>query len=147
MKHYLSGPGAALCLALGLAIAAPAHAAPEVEARVQATSISFSGGQNYTNAVLTVTGPNDYQKEETATRGLPIFRLQTAGRLVDGYYSFSLVAATDEAIPIQSKLDNGRGPDAPKTEYKSFSMYGAFMVEQGLIQPAETEGNGTDGDG
>lgn len=142
----MKSPILALATALMLACAAPALAQQEVTPRVQSTSISFAGGQNFTNAVLTVTGPDNYSREETATRGLPIFRLQTAGRLIDGYYQYSLVAATDEEIPIQTQLNNGRGPDARKTEYRPFSLYGAFRVERGLIVPLEDGDGGADGD-
>ncbi len=137
----------AAAFALSLTLAGAALAAPDIEARVQPTSISFAGGQNYTNAVLTVTGPDGYVKEESALRGLPIFRLQTAGRLVDGYYQFALSAATDEVIPLRNKMDNGRGAGARTTEYRAFNMSGAFRVEKGLIVPVdETAGEGGDVD-
>ncbi len=137
---------AALALSLALATGA-AQAAQEIAPRIQSTSISFSGGQTYSNAVLTVSGPHGYSHEESAARGLPIFRLQTAGRLVDGYYQFALIAASDEEVRIESQLDNGRGEAARKTQLVPFSMYGAFRVEKGLIQPVESGDGGADSDG
>lgn len=135
-------------LIFGAAIATSAVAQADVEARIQPTSLSFAGGQNYTNAVLMVTGPNEYEHEATAARGLPIFRLQSAGRLLDGYYQFSLVAATDKTVPIKKPIDNGRGPDAPTTQKVPFSMYGAFRVEKGRLLEVESGGeSGGDSDG
>lgn len=134
-------------IALALALPVAAVAAQEVEPRIQSTSISFSGGQSFTNAVLTVTGPNDYMREESASRGMPIFRLQSAGRLIDGYYQFSLIAATDKEVPRKSTLNDGRGEDARRTEFVPFSMQGAFRVEQGLIVPLEESEGGADSDG
>ncbi len=137
LKRMLLG----LTIALTLGVAA--QAAEEVVERLQSTSLSFSGGRNYTNAVLTVTGPNGYRREETVSRGMPIFRLQTAGRLVDGYYRYSLIAATDEDMPV-SEVNNGRGPDAPKTAKKPFAMHGAFSVQKGLLQPPDTNEGSND---
>ena len=141
MKHKLPAIALSAVLALSGTVAAA-----EVEARIQSASVSFSGGQAYTNGKLVITGPNGFQKEETALRGLPTFRTQTAGRLVDGFYNFSVSAATDEVIPVQNTMNNGRGADARKTEYKPFSMFGAFRVEKGVILPVEKAG-GADGDG
>lgn len=141
MKRLIAG--LLFCLApLGLAVS-PAAAEEVIVERVQSTSLSFEGGRNYTNAKLEVFGPDNYLKEETATRGLPIFRLQTAGRLVDGYYSYTLRAATDEEVPVDTSIDNGRGDAARSTMKKPFAMYGRFLVEQGLMKPvddSETEG-------
>ena len=129
-----------LGLVLGLALGTAAQAQEEVTERLQSTSLSFSGGRDFTNAVLTVNGPDGYLKEETTTRGLPIFRLQTAGRLVDGFYSYSLVAASDEEMPVNTSIDNGRGEAAKDTMLKPFSMYGTFRVEAGLLTASEGDG-------
>ncbi|MAQ86208.1 MAG: hypothetical protein CMH12_23930 [Maritimibacter sp.] len=147
MRSPISAAARLAPLVLAVSLSSAAFAAPDIEARVQSTSISFAGGQNFSNAVLTVTGPDGYTREESATRGMPIFRLQTAGRLVDGYYQFALTAATDEVIPLRNKMNNGRGPEARTTEYRAFNMSGAFRVQQGLIVPIdETAGEGADTD-
>ncbi|MDJ0826859.1 MAG: hypothetical protein QNJ16_15280 [Rhodobacter sp.] len=135
--------GIACAAAFGLAGTA---VAAEVEARIQSGSLSFSGGNNYTNAQLMITGPQGYEAEQTASRGLPIFRVQGAGRMVDGLYQYSLVAATDEKVPLKNALNNGRGPDARQHAFKPFSMYGAFRVEKGVLMPADETKSGVDGD-
>jgi len=130
---------------LAVTTAPAAMAEEEVEERVQSTSLSFSGGRNYTNATLKVYGPNDYLKEETVNRGMPVFRLQTAGRLVDGFYSYTLLAASDEEIPVDTSVDNGRGEAARTTMKKPFALYGRFQVVDGLLKAVddgETEEQG-----
>jgi hypothetical protein len=120
--------------------------AAEVTERIQGGALAFSGGQTYTNAVLLITGPNGFEMEKTATRGLPTFRIQGGERIVDGFYQYSLQAATDEKVPAETKFDNGRGANAQQTALKPFSMYGTFQVSRGLIVPVETADGGPDVD-
>jgi len=142
MKPILSG----LTLAATLLLGHVALAATEVTERIQSGALSFTGGQGFTNAVLMITGPNDYEREETASRGLPVFRAQNSGRLVDGIYQYSLSAATDEKETIKNPVDNGRGTAARDYVMKPFSMYGSFTVKKGSILPAEAGAEGADGD-
>jgi len=135
----------ALALAAAVGLAGGASAAEVVE-RIQGGALAFSGGQGFTNAVLVVTGPNGYEAEKTTARGLPVFRMQGGGGMVDGYYQYSLIAASDEKIDAETKFDNGRGAAAQTTALKPFSMYGAFQVARGLIIPAEDVAAGADGD-
>lgn len=141
MKQWISG----LICAVVLTAAGTVRAA-EVEARIQSGSLSFAGGTNFTNAQLLITGPQGFEAEETRPRGLPQFRVQGAGRMVDGLYQYSLVAASDEKIPLQNTMNNGRGPDAPKTEFRPFAMYGTFRVEKGQILPPDDSVEGADSD-
>lgn len=136
----------ALLSATVLCLGGAALAAEDVEVRIQSGSLSFSGGNNFTNAQLQITGPQGFEAEKFQPRGLPQFRIQGAGRMVDGLYQYSLSAATDEKIPLKNTLDNGRGPDAPQTAMRPFSMYGTFRVEKGVILPPEDGAGGPDGD-
>jgi len=133
-------------LALVASLAMAGAAAAEVEERIQNGALSFSGGNGFTNAVLTITGPGEFETEETASRGLPVFRAQNSGRLLDGLYQYSLVAATDEKLVIKNKIDNGRGAAARDFTYKPFAKYGAFLVSKGTIMPADDVAGGADGD-
>ncbi len=133
----------AFAISLGLGTSA---GAAEVVERIQGGVLTFAGGQGYTNAVLMVTGPNGFEAEKTAVRGLPVFRMQGGSGMVDGYYQYALVAASDEKIDAETKFDNGRGANAQKTALKPFSMYGAFQVARGLIVPVEDVAGGADGD-
>ncbi len=135
-----------LALGLGLTLlAAPAALAQDVEVRLQAGSLSFTGGQGYTNAVLQITGPDDFETEETASRGLPVFRVQ-GGRMKDGFYQYNLTAATDEKVEIKRQVDNGRGEAQRNYVLKPFHLSGMFEISRGTIVPAEEMKEGADGD-
>ncbi|MEL7115717.1 MAG: hypothetical protein AAGP08_09005 [Pseudomonadota bacterium] len=122
------------------ALALPSFAlAEEVELRLQPSALSFKGGASYTNAALKITGPDDFEAEETSSRGLPVFRV-TGGRFIDGVYYFSLSAATDEEVAIKRPIDNGRGDSARDSIQKPFHMDGAFRIRRGLIEPLEAGG-------
>ncbi|MCP3970002.1 MAG: hypothetical protein GY717_06745 [Rhodobacteraceae bacterium] len=141
MRFRSSFFGAALVLGLAPALLQAA----EVELRLQSSALSFSGGSGFSNAVLFVTGPNDFEVEETASRGLPVFRVQ-GGRIKDGFYHFTLSAATDEKVKIKRKVDNGRGADTRDYTLKPFHLSGMFEVRKGRIVPAEEMASGADGD-
>ncbi len=127
--------------AAALAVTLPGLAwATEVETRLQAGALSFSGGSGFSNAVLQVTGPDAFEAEETTSRGLPVFRLQ-GGRMKDGFYQFTLTAATDEKVKITREIDNGRGSDARDYRLKPFHLSGMFEVRQGRIVPKEEMGD------
>jgi len=133
-----------LTIAAGLAAVTAAHSA-EVEARLQAGSLSFSGGSGFTNASLLITGPDDFEAEETASRGLPVFRVQ-GGRMKDGFYQFTLSAATDEKVKIKRAIDNGRGSGARDYTLKPFNLSGMFEIARGTIVPLDEMKQGADGD-
>lgn len=139
-----------LLFALGLAacLAGATAAIAEVEARIENGVLSFVGGQTYTNAILQITGPGDFELEETAVKGLPVFRAKNSGRLKDGLYQYSLTAATDEKvqIPEKDKLDNGRGSAARDYRLKPFFLSGAFYISEGTMKNAEDVEGGADKD-
>lgn len=131
--------------ALALVLAGTAAAATEVEARLQPGALSFTGGAGFTNAELKITGPDDFEAEESSRRGLPTFRLQ-GGRMKDGFYHYTLSAATDEREEIKKPIDNGRGDAARDYVLKPFYMSGMFEVSRGTIVPAKEAGEGGDVD-
>ena len=133
---------ATFSLALGIAGAAGA----EVTERLNSGTLSFSGGGGYTNASLEITGPNGFSVEETAETGLPVFRVQTAGRLVDGFYRYSLTAASPEKVAIDTSVNNGRGEGARDFALKPFSTSGSFQIADGLIVVAPEARTGSDTD-
>ena len=119
--------------------------AVEVEARLQTSALSFSGGSGFTNAVLFITGPNDFEEEETASRGLPVFRVQ-GGQVKDGFYHYTLTAATDEKVTIKRPVDNGRGSAARDYTLKPFNLSGMFQIKEGRIVPQDKMSASADGD-
>ena len=130
--------------ALGLAVETPLCAA-DVEVRLQSGALSFSGGSGFSNAHLLITGPNDFEAEETASRGLPTFRVR-GGRMKDGFYQYTLSAATDEKVKIKRKIDNGRGDAGRDYTLKPFHLSGMFEISRGTIVPVEDMKDGADSD-
>jgi len=126
--------------------AAVAAFAAEVEERIEEGSLSFNGGRGFSNAVLLITGPGDFEREETAGQGLPVFRAKNSGSLADGLYQYALTAATDEKVKIKKKVDNGRGASARDHILKPFAMHGTFVVKNGTIVAAQEVKDGVDGD-
>ena len=133
-----------LGLVLGLAVATTGFGS-EVEARLKTGALSFKGGSGFTNAVLMITGPNEFEAEETASRGLPVFRVQ-GGRMRDGFYQYTLSAATDTKVQISNSIDNGRGSNARDHTFQPFHLSGMFEVRQGRIVPEDEMAVGADGD-
>ncbi len=132
-------------IAFAASFAATSIFAAEVEPRFQAGALSFSGGTGFTNASLKITGPGDFEAEETASRGLPVFRVR-GGRMKDGFYQFSLSAATDEQVKIKKQVNNGRGDNTRDYTLKPFHMSGMFEISRGTIVPPEEMKAGADGD-
>ena len=118
--------------------------AADVTPRFQAGALSFTGGTGFTNATLDIFGPDDFEATETASRGLPVFRVR-GGRMKDGFYQYSLSAATDEKVKIKKPIDNGR-PEARDYTLKPFYLSGMFKVSRGLIEEVKDNGGGADGD-
>lgn len=144
MKNKLLTLPFSLAFAVGLGAVASAQTA-DVEPRLQAGALSFSGGNTYTNAKLLITGPDDFEAEETASRGLPVFRVQ-GGRMRDGFYQYTLSAATDEKVMIKEAVDNGRGSAARDYTLKPFNLSGMFEIARGTIVPVQEMKEGADGD-
>lgn len=108
----------------------------EVTERLSPGALSFVGGASYTNARLQIYGPDDFESEETSSRGLPVFRVR-GGTVKDGVYRYTLSAATDEQVPIKKKVNNGRGENARDFTFKPFYKQGVFRVSRGLIEPLD----------
>ena len=119
----------------------------DVSPRFEPGALSFSGGRDFTNGRLFITGPDDFEAEETSSKGLPVFRVQ-GGRIRDGFYRFSLSAATAEKVKIKKPIDNGRGASAKDYTLKPFSLSGMFQIKRGAIleidEAAMTEGDASD---
>lgn len=141
MKHSLLS----FLVATGVGVSSASWGA-DVEVRLQAGALSFSGGSGFTNAHLMITGPNDFEAEETASRGLPTFRVR-GGRMKDGFYQFTLSAATDEKVKIKRPIDNGRGDSGRDHTFKPFHLSGMFEISRGTIVPLEDTKDGADVDG
>ena len=133
-----------LSAVFAISLVFPTHAA-EVEPRYTAGALSFSGGNGFTQAKLMITGPNDFEAEESASRGLPVFRVR-GGRMKDGFYQFTVTAATDVKVKIKKPMDNGRGSAAKDYTFESFHLSGMFEIKRGTIVPIAENTKGADGD-
>lgn len=133
------------CLGLGAVLLSAGAALAEVEVRLQAGALSFSGGAGYTNAQLLITGPNDFEQIETASRGMPVFRVR-GGRMQDGFYQYTLTAATNERVKIKKPIDSGRGSAAKDYVLKPYSLSGMFEIKRGTIVPLADTAPGADKD-
>lgn len=138
-------PTAFAAALLALSLAAPAWAVDVIE-RSNASALWFDGGQQMTNAQLTITGPEGFTASVDASRGLPSFRMQGAGPMKDGLYKYVLTAATNERITLENQIDNGRGDAARDFAFKPFSKYGAFRVSRGAIVIDAEGAGGSDQD-
>ena len=139
MRHLIF----ALPLAATLGLASMANA--EVTAVINSGSLSFKGGESYTNGVLTIFDKEGIVAEEKSEKGLPMFRLGSKGKLADGFYKYSLSAATAEQVKA-SGLNNGRGEKARGTVNVPFSTTGMFQVAEGVLVPPQDVRGGSDGD-
>ena len=125
--------GLAACLSLGASSACLANDLRATEQFAEST-VAFDLQGPYSNATLTVTGPNRFHASTSAKSGTPSIELRQFGALEDGQYSYQLTAATEEKVKRKIKLDDGReGPAASADPLKSVSTSGTFRVKDGVI--------------
>lgn len=137
MKHTFAATGQALCLVFALA-ATPvvAREAPKPVAQHNSNAVWFENWIGLSNAGMKIVAPNGKITEIFAESGTPVFRLEQKD-VMDGVYSYSISAATEEREEIVNKIDNGRGDAASDTVAKSFHLSGYFTVSRGVIVTPE----------
>ncbi len=112
--------------------------------RFSGTVASFDFKGQYSNATLTVSGPNGFAASAAAKSGAPSLDLSRQGSPADGLYNYHLVAATTRRVKLRSTLDNGR--ERPSAERQvTASASGTFRVKGGVIvrnQAAPEPGKG-----
>ena len=106
------------------------------EIKISDNSIAFDL-QELGNAVLTVSGPNDYQASAFAKAGEIVIRLDGEGKLEDGVYTYELTAASQETKRIRNPIDNGRGDDQRGEVRIGVRVSGAFPVLDGKAMPPQ----------
>lgn len=111
--------------------------AAEPMERTNTTALWFENWQGLSNATLKVSTPDGALIDIFAPTGTPRFQLRAVNPVVDGVYNYELSAATDEMVPVQNQLDNGRGKAAKKETAQSFQMGGFFIVNRGVITKRE----------
>lgn len=109
-----------------------AYASEPVE-RTNTSTLWFESWGKLTNATLIVVNPEGVRTDVFAISGSPTFHLRDVAPVIDGVYSYELLAATDEMVTIRNQLDNGRGKAQKKQVSKPFLMNGFFIVSRGVI--------------
>ena len=112
--------------------------------RATGSEVSFSLGGAYSNATLTITGPDGFVVRNFSKTGNPAIDLIKAKANVDGIYTYEITVASPETVTIRNPQNNGRGGLDRKTMKRAISASGTFVVKGGLIvdMPNETEPEG-----
>lgn len=117
----------AFCGIAGVAVA------QDISASISASGIGVASGKRLNNATIAIVGPNGFHLEQYSKSGNASMSLGGVSGLPDGWYNYEITAATGETVTDLSGLDNGRGPNAPKTMSKGTSSSGSFLVSNGKI--------------
>jgi len=119
------------------------------------STISFDFKGNFSNATLSVTGPNGFNSSIFRTNGAPTLNLSQSSdnssgqkslsgksstsalpseeTLVDGKYNYQITVATDEIIKVVDKGNNGREENSKTTKNVGKTQSGFFRVKDGAI--------------
>jgi hypothetical protein len=124
--------GLAACFAVGISGLCWAQDL-KAQQKFTDTEIGFDIGGRYSNLTLTITGPNGISARAHSRTGSPLIDLRRLGTLDDGDYSYQLMAATDEKVPVRTGLDDGRDGGPTTSMLKSVSTSGQFQVKGGAI--------------
>ncbi len=131
MKRVALSAIAALCVG----ICAHAWAAEDLNGfrKASGSDISFALGGAYSNATLTIVGPDGKIYRSFSKAGNPAINLIREKALADGQYKYEITAASSQQTTIANPIDNGRGERDKGTMRVGVSATGAFMAKGGLI--------------
>lgn len=131
MKRLLS-----MAMAGALALASTTvFASEDIAANVtlQGSQVSVNLGVGYSNATLSVSGPDGFYAKDYSKSGSPSIDLIRAGGTADGVYSYEVTAATSETTVNLNPMDNGRGGVDDGTSVVPASASGSFYASGGII--------------
>ena len=97
------------------------------------SEVSFSLGGVYSNATLTISGPDGFFARSFSKTGSPAVDLIKAKAKADGIYTYEITAASGETVTIRNPQNNGRGGADRGTMKRGVSASGTFVVKGGLI--------------
>lgn len=97
------------------------------------TTLAFQYKGNFSNATISVIGPNGFSASRFQKQSSPYLDLATQAALVDGLYNYQITVATDKIINISNPEDNGRGTNAKTTMNVGASQSGHFRIKYGII--------------
>ena len=106
---------------------------------LRGSEVRFSLGSEYTNATLTVSGPNGFYTQTFVKSGSPSLDLIKTGATEDGVYKYDLAVMSSETQVNKNPLDNGRGGVDKAVTPVGVTTSGSFRVKNGAILQAENE--------
>jgi hypothetical protein len=101
--------------------------------QVSGTSVGFVLKGAYSNATLSVSGPNGFHASTFSRGGAIVIDLSQFGSLPDGTYNYQLTAASGQAVAVDRTLNDGRGSTRKSFAYKPAAKSGTFNVKGGSI--------------
>jgi hypothetical protein len=101
--------------------------------QVAGTTIGFVLKGSYSNATLSVAGPNDFQASTFARGGAVVLELSKFGALADGTYNYQLTAAAGGIARVSTGGENGRSSTAKGVAQRAATKSGTFNIKSGKI--------------
>ena len=98
------------------------------------TTLAFTYKGNFTNATITVSGPNGFNTTLFKKHGPPFLNLADLGSLSDGLYKYQISAASSKMARTNKSLNNGRGENARTSKNVGVSQFGLFRIKNGVIE-------------
>ena len=127
-----------LRLSVAVAMTISAHSAiasEELDAKVtlkgSEVHVKLRGG--YSNATLSVSGPNGFHASRFSETGSPSIDLIRSGGTAEGLYKYEVTAASSKTKTNAKPMDNGRGGVDDATETVAASTSGSFFANGGII--------------
>jgi hypothetical protein len=88
---------------------------------------------NYSNAVLSVSGPNNFHASTFSRGGSLSIDLMDGGRIADGSYNYQLSAQSPQTIDAGTSINAGRNGQGSAVRAVGVSVSGSFLVKGGQI--------------
>jgi hypothetical protein len=88
---------------------------------------------SYSNAVLSVSGPNNFHASTFSRGGSLSIDLMDAGRIAEGTYNYQLTAQSPQTVDAGPSINAGRNGQAPAVHAVGVSVSGSFQVRAGQI--------------
>lgn len=114
---------------------------PVADESFNGTTLAFSYKGNFSNATLTVSGPNGLYISKVIGNGIPALDLSELGALPDGLYTYELSVATDKFQSNNSGLDNGRGLNEKTIVNIGARQSGIFRINKGSMDTHQVVAN------
>ncbi|MDJ0613688.1 MAG: hypothetical protein QNJ29_08400 [Rhizobiaceae bacterium] len=122
---------------LAVFLAGNAYASEDIpgsQKTLSGSEVRIDLGPDYSNAILTVSGPNGFSARSESKSGSVAIDLIKAGGTGIGTYTYQVTAASAKTETIQKPLNNGReGGVDNATRQVGVSMSGFFAAKNGLI--------------